>query len=87
MALFKSNRPKLGEILVKKGLATKADIDDALRIQKEVLETKNTHKEIGIILCEKGIINKEVLTGVLEEQKRFNEFILKGLIYSMFHSR
>lgn len=86
MGLFKKNRPKFGEILIEKGLATQKDVEEALKIQKEVWETRQIQKNIGTILNEKGIIGAEDIESVLEEQKRREGVILKGLIYSIFHS-
>ena len=88
MGLFrKKNRKKFGEILIEKGLATKDDIEGALKIQKDIREAKQTQKKIGAILHEKGIIDLEDIEDVVEEQKRFEGFLLKGLIYSIFHSK
>ena len=87
MGLFKKNRKKFGEILIEKGLATKSDDEEALKLQQEAWEAKQIQKRIGAILCEKGVIEMTDVENVLEEQKRFEGFILKGLIYSIFHSK
>ncbi|OGW83155.1 MAG: hypothetical protein A2987_04365 [Omnitrophica bacterium RIFCSPLOWO2_01_FULL_45_10] len=87
MALFRRDRKKFGEMLIEKGLATKTDIEEALKVQKEIYETKRIQKKIGVILHEKGIIDLDSIDDVLNEQKHFNGFILKGLIYSIFHSK
>lgn len=86
MGFFKK-RKKFGEILIEKGLATKAEIDDALRTQKEIWETRQVQKQIGAILSEKGVIDLDDIDYVLAEQKRGEGFILKGLVYSIFHSK
>ncbi len=86
MGIFKRKRKKFGEILIERGLATKDDIENAIKIQKEVWETKQTQKKIGTILYEKGIIDLEDIEGVLETQKRLEAFILKSWVYSIFHS-
>lgn len=86
MGLFCRKKKMFGEILVEKGLATKEDIDNALKIQKELLETKKVQKHIGAILQEKGVIEFSDIENVLEEQKRMDGFVLKSLIYSVFHS-
>ena len=87
MGIFKKNRKKFGEILIEKGLDTKSDIEEALKVQKEILGAKQIQKKIGAILCEKGVIEMADVESVLEEQRRFEGFILKGLIYSIFHSK
>ena len=86
MSLFKKKRPKFGEILIEKGLATQKDVEEALKIQKEIWETKQIQKNLGAILNEKGIIDVEDIENVLQEQKRREGLILKGFIYSIFHS-
>lgn len=86
MSLFRKRKRKFGEILIEKGLATKDDIEDALKIQKEIWETKQAQKKIGTILYEKGVIDLEDIEGVLETQKRLEMLILKSWIYSIFHS-
>ncbi len=87
MRLFKKReRSKFGEILVEKGLASKQDVEEALRAQKELLEKEHIQKPIGAILSEKGVIDTEDIEKVLAEQRRGESFILKGLIYSIFHS-
>lgn len=85
--MFKKNKQKFGEILIKKGLATREDVEEALKIQKEIWETKQVQKKIGTILSEKGVIDVEDIDYVLEEQKRMENTLLKGLIYSIFHSK
>jgi len=86
MGLFRRKRPKFGEILVARGLATQKDVDEALKVQEELRETKQIQKNLGTILSEKGVIGVEDIDAVLEEQKRREGFILNGLIYSIFHS-
>lgn len=86
MGLFRKKRKKFGEILIEKGLATKEDVDGALKLQKEIRETKQVQKKIGAILYGKGIIDLEDIDEVLEAQKNLEGYILKGWIYSMFHS-
>lgn len=87
MGLFKRKRKRFGEILVERGLATKEDIEDALKVQREIRETKQIQKQIGAILHEKGVIELDDIDNVLEEQKNAENFLLKGLIYSIFHSK
>ncbi len=86
MGLFKKKRPKFGEILIERGLATLQDVNEALKAQKEIWEAKQIQKNLGTILSEKGIIDVQDIENVLQEQKRREGFILTGFIYSMFHS-
>lgn len=83
---FKKKHKRFGEILIEKGLATREEVEEALRLQREIRDTKNIQKQIGIILHEKGVIGIEDIDNVLEEQKQAENFLLKGLIYSIFHS-
>ncbi len=87
MDLFKRNKKKFGEIVIEKGLATQKDVEEALRLQKELEENKQDQKKIGAILHEKGIIDLEDIEEIVAEQRRGEGFILKGLIYSIFHSK
>ncbi|MBU0991884.1 MAG: Flp pilus assembly complex ATPase component TadA [Proteobacteria bacterium] len=54
---------RLGEILVKEGLATKTDIQKALRIQKE--EKQKREIPLGTLLVQKGLITEEQLKTLL----------------------
>ena len=56
-------RLRLGELLVKKGLVSLEQIEEALKIQA------STGKRLGDILVEKGYISRDVLEQVLEEYK------------------
>jgi hypothetical protein len=85
--IFRKKRPKFGEILIEKGLATPKDVDEALREQKEIWRTRKIQKQIGIILSEKGVIGTEDIEAVLAEQKRRERFLLVGFIYEIFHSK
>ena len=86
MNLF-CRKKKFGEILIEKGLATKEQVEEALKVQKELLEKNEIQKKIGAILHEKGVIDFEDVEEVLKEQKRLEGFILKSLVYSIFHSK
>lgn len=87
MGIFKRNRKKFGEILIEKGLATKEDVESALKLQREILETKQIQKRIGTILYEKGVIDLEAIEDVLRAQRQLEGFLLKSWIYSIFQSR
>jgi len=80
-------KKKFGEILIERGLATKDEVVEALRIQRELNETKRVQKKIGVILNEKGIIEMADIENTLDEQRRMEGFILKGLVYSIFNSK
>jgi hypothetical protein len=82
----RKEKDKFGEILIAKGLATRQEVEDALRVQKDIRLARQAQKSIGAILSEKGVIGPEDINAVLEEQKKREDFILKGLVYSIFHS-
>lgn len=69
-------KKRFGEIAIAKGLATKKDIAEALRLQKEYAEKHKIHKEIGAILTEKGIFNADDVKFILEEQKNNERSIM-----------
>lgn len=88
MGLFgRKEKDRFGEILIAKGLATRKDVEEALKIQKEIREARQVQKAIGTILSEKGVIGPEDIDIVLQEQKKRDGFIIRGLIYSIFHSK
>lgn len=89
MGLFRTTRirKRFGEILIEKGLATKEDIEDALRIQGRLGQARQIQKKIGVILHEKGVIGLEDIENTLDEQRKMESFLLKGMIYSIFHSK
>jgi len=65
---FFKRKSRFGEIAVNKGLASKHDIEAALRIQKEYAEKHKIHKEIGAILTEKNVLTPGDVKMILEEQ-------------------
>lgn len=87
MRLFKrKEKDRFGEILIQKGLATRQEVEEALKAQKEIRKTSQAQKSVGAILSEGGVIGPEDIDAVLEEQKKRESFLLKGLVYSIFHS-
>jgi hypothetical protein len=82
MGLFGRKPKKLGEILIEKGLASREDVAEALKIQKELKGTKKIQKRVGDILSDKGVITLEDLHFALAEQKRVEGFIIKGMLDS-----
>jgi len=82
----RSKKNRFGEILIQKGLATRQEVEEALKTQAEILKTEQVQKSVGSILSEKGVIGPEDIDSVLEEQRKRDGFILNGLVYSIFHS-
>lgn len=56
---------KIGELLIHKGKITQAQLDQALKVQKE-----HPHKLLGEILVELGIIHADVLADILAEKDK-----------------
>lgn len=56
---------KIGELLIHKGKITQAQLDQALKAQKE-----HPHKLLGEILVELGIIHADVLADILAEKDK-----------------
>lgn len=85
--IFKrKEKDRFGEILISKGLATRKDVDEALKVQRDIRETKKVQKAIGAILSEKGVIGPEDIDAVLTEQNKRDGFITRSLTYFIFHS-
>lgn len=59
----------LGEILVRGGALTGAELDEALRLQSAVQEGAEKHR-IGEILVQEGSIHPEIVEAALEKQKK-----------------
>jgi hypothetical protein len=64
-----SKTKKFGEIAVDKGLASREEVEEALKDQKEYREKHKIHKKIGVILTEKGVLTSDDIKNILEEQK------------------
>ncbi|MBF0320649.1 MAG: chemotaxis protein CheA [Nitrospirae bacterium] len=60
---------KLGEILIKSGLVTQNDLNEALMIQNEVA-TCAQRPRIGEVLVETGKLDKEVVKAALDKQQK-----------------
>lgn len=56
-----------GAIAVRKGFVTRVELDEALRVQKEMDDRREKHKLIGILLLEMGSIATTQLIEVLQE--------------------
>ena len=61
----KPERVKLGEILIKKGLISRDNLEAALKIQKE------TRKKLGEIFVDNGLIQEDDLVDILSKQMGF----------------
>ncbi|MBU1083536.1 MAG: hypothetical protein ABIG55_04875 [Candidatus Omnitrophota bacterium] len=66
--LKKKKLQRFGEIAIRKGFVSEADVKEALASQKEYKERRNIHKEIGAIMAEKGFISIKDVNGILDEQ-------------------
>ncbi len=60
---------KIGEILMRRGILTEAELDTVLSIQRE------TNKKIGDIIVEKGIADEKSVQQALNDQKRIKSHI------------
>ena len=83
-SFFKRKKAGLfGEIAVEKGLASEKDIAEALETQKEYLKAHKIHKQIGVILTEKGVLTPNDVKTILEEQKGQNNTM--AWFYELFN--
>ncbi len=60
---------KIGELLVRKNLAPPEAIDEALALQRAVLEQKKTPPRLGEILVERKVLDRTGIKDILEEQR------------------
>jgi hypothetical protein len=86
MGLFKRKKRMFGEIAIAKGLATKEDIEEALTVQRELFAMRKIQRALGAILQDKGVLSMDDVNSVLDEQKRSEGLLVKGFVYSLFHS-
>jgi len=66
---LKETYPRLGEILVRKGVAKPQHIDEALALQRHQLSEGNPATRLGDILVKRNILSPTVIREILEEQK------------------
>lgn len=66
---LKDTYPRLGEILLRRKLASREAIDDALALQRSELEQHRTPPRLGQILVKRNILDKNLIREILEEQK------------------
>ncbi|MBD3379592.1 MAG: hypothetical protein GF408_03915 [Candidatus Omnitrophica bacterium] len=67
---------RFGEIAVSKGLASRKDIEEAIKTQKEYAENHKVQREIGAILTEKGILTPDDVKSILEEQQKNQDSLM-----------
>ena len=65
----KETYPRLGEILVRKGVAKARHIDEALRVQRQSLNEDGNAPRLGDILVKHNVLSPTVIREILEEQK------------------
>ena len=63
---------RFGVIAVEKGIITKDQLFEAMKIQTEENVEKKLHRLIGVILFELGHITQEQIEDILEEMKRLD---------------
>lgn len=62
-----NNKKELfGSIAIKKGYVTKEQVEEALKIQKQLKESGEKHKLIGIIMLELGMLGTTELIDILK---------------------
>ena len=71
---------RLGEILVRCGTLTQAELDAALKVQAEAQDVGQTTRCIGEVLIEQNVVRPAVLEAALQKQKRAKEGSDGGLI-------
>lgn len=59
---------KIGELLVRKNLASPEAIDEALAIQRAHIEQKQTPPRLGEILIDRKILSRKLIKEILQEQ-------------------
>ena len=66
---MKETYPRLGEILVRKGVAKPRHIDEALMVQRQSLNEGGSPPRLGDILVQRNVLSPTVIREILEEQK------------------
>lgn len=66
---IKETYHKLGELLVRKNLATSQEVDEALAVQRTELTRGRTALKLGEILVERKVLTRKVIHEILEEQQ------------------
>lgn len=65
----KETYPRLGEILVRKGVAKPQHIDEALMVQRQQMNEGKHPTRLGNILVNRNVLSPKVIREILEEQK------------------
>jgi anti-anti-sigma factor len=60
---------KIGELLVRRNLATPEAIDEALAIQRAHIEQKQTPPRLGEILIDRKVLSRKLIKEILQEQQ------------------
>lgn len=71
--IVRKSGKEFGKIAIEKGLATMADISQALELQKKEFKKSRQNKRIGDILVETRIITSKQKDLILKEQNLFNK--------------
>jgi anti-anti-sigma factor len=66
---LKETYHKIGELLVRKNLASPSAIDEALALQRSALQHHRTPPKLGEILIEKKILDRRLIKEILQEQQ------------------
>lgn len=64
---IKPPRELFGEVTVRMGFVTKAEVNAALTVQRELQKKRRKHKLIGLIMLEMGILSTTQLISILKE--------------------
>ncbi|MBI4230298.1 MAG: hypothetical protein HY608_05630 [Planctomycetes bacterium] len=59
-----------GQLVVDRGFATRAQVEDALRAQRETDQAGHPHKLIGIVMLEMGFLSSTQLIEILKEYEK-----------------
>lgn len=71
--IVRKSGEEFGKITIEKGLATKVDINQALKLQKKEFKKSRHKKLIGDILVESRILTTKQKDLILKEQRLFNK--------------
>jgi two-component system chemotaxis sensor kinase CheA len=67
----------IGEILVKAGVITRRELEEALQTQKVIKEVEGEHKKLGEIIVEEKVAQAPVVDKALDKQKKLIEQKIK----------
>jgi anti-anti-sigma factor len=66
---LKDTYPRIGELLLRKGVVKPADLDTALALQRQRLSQRRQAPKLGEILVEQKILDKKTVAEILDEQR------------------